>query len=559
LIRRILPLGVVLFLLVPLAATASAQASGTPVISIHNQYIINEFGYVILNETVTYSNNGTSSIQIPTVQLGIPDTLASHSHGFVLESKGQYSQTSSDSGNVTTFTITPGSPTLAAGSSSSVSIDGYLSGVLNITAGVAGNMSTTILLSPSFNLKVNALNTDIQVPAGGTINPTTGLFAVPGTISEVYANTTTNIVPTIHTAVVNFTDTTATSWMPVQVYSVIRTIVPTSNGVPQVEDIVSLRNLASTVLSSLPLTLLASDISNVTIIPSSTPPTINPTPVVLTSGALNIAAPPFSGQIQAGDNFTFAMVYNVPKSDISTSGNTVSVSIPYLLPIQAVVQNYTVTMSLPNGVQADGSTRTSVTNATPLNQGTIDLQYTVSPGWASGQAVPVAALLFGAVFLVLAFTRSQTVSEEEEEEEDEALSEMLAELIKTLEEKISIFQGFQDQVKDKSQGTVSRSDFNKIKNELDSLKVRATGRLNAVRQATTSQRYLDLLNQLQEAEREEDRAVKDLLNLYDQYQSKRMREETFKRLLSNYRKRVDSATNHLSDLLNLAQREGKQA
>ena len=79
----------------------------------------------------------------------------------------------------------------------------------------------------------------------------------------------------------------------------------------------------------------------------------------------------------------------------------------------------------------------------------------------------------------------------------------------------------------KSQGAVSRR-LHKIRNELDSLKSRATNRLNEVRQAADSQRYLDLLNQLQEAEREEDRAAKDLLNLYDQYQSKRMREETFK-------------------------------
>ena len=37
-----------------------------------------------------------------------------------------------------------------------------------------------------------------------------------------------------------------------------------------------------------------------------------------------------------------------------------------------------------------------------------------------------------------------------------------------------------------------------------------------------------------------------------------MREDTFKRLLPSYKRRLASATNHLSDLLNLAQREGKQ-
>jgi predicted nucleic acid-binding Zn-ribbon protein len=106
---------------------------------------------------------------------------------------------------------------------------------------------------------------------------------------------------------------------------------------------------------------------------------------------------------------------------------------------------------------------------------------------------------------------------------------------------------------------VSRVEFNKIRNEIDSLKTRSINRLNEIKQTAGSKRFLELLNEIQDAEREEDRAAKDLLNLYDQYHSRRMREDTFRRLLPNYRKRWDAVTNHLSDLLNMAQKEGKQA
>ena len=551
-----------MLLLVPLVSTAAAQSSGAPVITLNNQYMINGFGFVVVNETITFSNNGTSSLQIPSVQLGIPDSIASHSGGFILSSKDPYAQMSSDNGSVTTFTITSGSPTLAAGSSSSVSLKSYLSGVLNITAGASGNLSALVMLSPSFNQKVTTFDTELSIPLGGAMSGLpTGFEPIPTPTSELYPVTRSNTTVSIQTQEVSFNTTGITNavWQPVKVYSVIRTIIPGANGVPQVEDLVSLRNLASYPITNLPVTLLTSGITNVTIVPSSTPPTINPTVVPLTNGALDIGNPPFESQIQAGDNFTFAMLYSLPKSDISTSGDTVSVAIPYSLPIQAIVQNYTVTMALPTGMHADGAASKVVTNATEIVPGTVTLQYTISPGWAAGQAVPVAALVFAAAFIALAFRSSETALQEEEDEEDEELSDRLADLIKALEEKISLFQQFQTDMAQKAQGTVTRNDFIKIRNELDALKLRSTNRLNAVRQAAESQRYRELLNQLQEAEREEDRAAKDLLNLYDQYQSKRMREETFKRLLPSYRKRVDSATNHLSDLLNLAQREGKQA
>lgn len=286
---------------------------------------------------------------------------------------------------------------------------------------------------------------------------------------------------------------------------------------------------------------------------------VNPTIVSLTDGSLTLTNPPFSESIPAGANFTFAMLYNAPSSLVKTSGSTVSVSLPYTLPIQAVVGSYVVTTQLPPGMHSVGQGETRVTNATPFNQGTVDLSYSVSVGWAAGGAVPLAALLFVASFVVLALRRPKREQKEEGEEEEGKVTEMLPDLIKGLEDKVGVFGQFLTQSAAKSQGTVTRADFAKIRNEIDALKSRSTNRLNELRQSAGSKRFVDLMSQIQDAEREEDRSAKDLLNLYDQYHSRRMREETFRRLLPNYRKRWDGATNHLSDLLNVAQREGKQA
>ena len=69
---------------------------------------------------------------------------------------------------------------------------------------------------------------------------------------------------------------------------------------------------------------------------------------------------------------------------------------------------------------------------------------------------------------------------------------------------------------------------------------------------------MEIANQISEAEREENKSSKDMVNLYEQYYTRRMRQETFEKLLPSYRRRLDEATNRLSDFLNAAQKENKQ-
>ena len=115
-----------------------------------------------------------------------------------------------------------------------------------------------LLLSPSLNQKVSTLNQEIMLPERARSRPTPDrVHRPPRRDPTSYAATlTANVTPTIPTenVVLQRHDQASAA---LQVYSVVRTIVPSSNGVPQVEDTVTLRNLASYYDHSLPLTLLA--------------------------------------------------------------------------------------------------------------------------------------------------------------------------------------------------------------------------------------------------------------------------------------------------------------
>ena len=129
--------------------------------------------------------------------------------------------------------------------------------------------------------------------------------------------------------------------------------------------------------------------------------------------------------------------------------------------------------------------------------------------------------------------------------------------MKAFDEKTGLETQYMAELSTATKGSISKTEFDRMRNEVSELRARALQRLSEMRQDLGSGRQYDLLRKVGEAEKEEDRAFRDLLNLYLQYHGNRMNEETFKRLQPNYRKRVESAVNHLSDLLHETQTEEK--
>src|SRR5438552_15771931 len=75
--RGVFLLAAILILLVALPYGAGAQSQGEPVVTVTNQYIVNRYGYAVMNETVRYNNSGSSPLQVPTLQLGVPQNISS--------------------------------------------------------------------------------------------------------------------------------------------------------------------------------------------------------------------------------------------------------------------------------------------------------------------------------------------------------------------------------------------------------------------------------------------------------------------------------------------------
>ena len=532
---------------------SQSSPSGLATVSLNHSYAITTLGFAVLNDTLTFKNPGTASVQIPTVHLGIPHSIASRSSDLSLTPSGIFSLSQSTVNATDVLTLTPNQPTLAAGGNSTVAVKAIVSNILNVTAsGFDAKAPLLVLLSPSLDQNVTQEVSSIILPNGGYFAQTPTGFTAPAknATSPTFTMAMTGSEPSLAGGYLNFTSTSQTAWTPILVNSLTRTIVPSSNGSPVVVDSFSLHNVAAYTVASIKLDLLDPTLSKVKVIPNTLPPLVDTQLVDLSAGGvLTFASTTLGGPLIGLSNTSLSVSYTLPTSMMSASGGSVTLTIPTAPAISAPVSNYTIKLAPAKGVSESG--QTSFAGAfDPFAQSTVDFSYSVSVGWAADQAIPAAALLFVVAFAMFAMQRPATKQVEEEK-----VVRSIADVLKAFETKTGLETQYMGELASAGKGSLGKTDFDRMRNEVSDLRSRAIKRLTDMRQDMGSGKQFDLLGRVADAEKEEDRAFRDLLNLYLQYHGNRMNDETFKRLLPNYRKRVEGAINHLSDLLHQVQTE----
>ena len=551
-----MPAAFFILVLVALPYGVGAQSQGGPVVTVTNQYIVNRYGYAVMNETVKYNNSGSSPVQIPTLQMGVPQNISSRLVGnYSLVGEG-YSLTTSLNSTGLLFSISS-QITLQPKAMSTFSLKAVIG---DISVKVNSNTTNIIVLEyPSLNLQVNTFNALIQMPTSTLIPPQPQAWTSSQTSSiTTYRRTFTGFSPANpHALLETLQASTTMDLHPIHVYSASRTVTAASNGSPQVQDSITLKNSGSSDLSSLHLATLNSS-TRITIIPSMSPPLLNPTSLALSNGVIDLTRNPFVA-IPSGRNFTLTIAYALPAKLYTVSGGNVRVDLPLTPPIAAPVDAFALSMSLPNGLRATQAQPRVVQNATPITPGQQTFAYTLTLGWASDRAIPAASVIFVAALFAFFVSVERQEGEEAEGEEKEkgGVTADIPDMIKAFEEKVDIVNTMLREVPTEDPNNLNKAYFVDLRSRMDTFRSRALQRLNDAKQKSTSQRFSERLTRIHDVEREVDRATRDILNLYEQYYMKRMRQETFEKLLPSYRKRLEAALNQLSDQLNLAQREAK--
>ncbi|HYB07487.1 MAG TPA: hypothetical protein VEB87_04960 [Nitrososphaerales archaeon] len=553
--RRFVPAALLLlFLLAAISVQAPAVAQGAPKIAVISQYTLNRYGFATINESVRITNNGSSSVEVPSLTFGFGN-LSSMVAGSNITGSG-FSLSSSATGGP--FTVSSSQP-LQAGGNTSFVLSALLNGVTSYVKN--GTFRVLMLTTPSISQRVDKLVNVIAMPASTALaSSPAGMTLHSNGTSNTYSSTVPNAAPQSAVASVGkITQSSNQDFNPLRVYYAARTISAGSNGDPLVTDKVEFQNIGTTALSLLYVSVLAPSTTSVTVLTGTEPRLVNPITLALSSGAIDMAlfasGYPNNG-VQGGANFTLTYQYPLGGKYYSVSGGQVTINIPESPPIKAFVDSYTVSMSLPKGAAATQSSTVTLT-PTPWQSGETKFAYGLSVGFTIDAGVPAASLVFILLLIGLFVARTATAEGEEEEEEEETSTELASTMIKVFDEKTNLINGLWPEIEAKDPNEMDKEYFDELRGRLDAFRSRALQRLNEVKQKSASLKFSEVVNQIQTTEREVDRAAKDKLNLYQQYHLKQMRKEVFDRLLPQYNRRLERALNQLTDELHTVQREAK--
>ncbi|HXW37925.1 MAG TPA: hypothetical protein VEJ36_08515 [Nitrososphaerales archaeon] len=554
--RLFIILALTLLLAVSFPSVPVARGQTVPKVSVNSQYIIHSYGYAVINESVTFTDNASVAEQIPQLTIGFTQNVTSR---LVVSSDSVtgtgYSLSTGGQGNQTDFVVSNGQ-SLSPGDASSFSFKVLVNDIAVRVANV--NQSLLLMTSPSISLQASTTKLEIRAPLSMQfISDPTGYQQSLNELNGTYFDTITK--PSSLAAasqVLAISPGDVPDFTPIVVYHAIRTISVGSNGLPTVEDSLLIGNLGTSELTNLVIAPLEPDNGTVTVLPPAQPPLITATSVPIQNDEIDFAVASYALPVAPGANLTLVYSYPLSKQYYTESGGTVKVTVPSAPPIEAFVDTYVLKMTLTPGFKVVQTAPSDYSNVLPLQPGSVVFSYDLSVGWALDPGVPAASAVF-VILLVGAFAvRSRSLGEEELEAEEVSSEEATA-MVKAFEEKTTLINTSFEEVAGQDPNQVGKTYFDGIRGRFDTFRSRALQRLNELKQKSASSKFTDVLSQLHDTEREVDRAAKDLLNLYEQYYTKRMRKEVFDKLLPSYRRRLDRAQNKLSDELNTAQREAK--
>ena len=548
---------VLILALLPAQLPAHSQAGATSTaakVSVRSVYTLDRYGFAVINESVKFTNNQTSAVQIPALTFGLGN-LSSDVMNYTLTGSGFSLATPASTGGPYTVSTTQ---SVQAGGNASFVLSTLLDGVVTTTAN--GNLSVLTLSSPSISGKVDSLLNVVQMPTSTSFESAPkGLTASLTGSNNTYSSGASDVTPTAVTSVSTIKTSSVQDFNPLRVFEAVRSISADSQGNPLVTDTIEFQNLGTTPLSTLYIQPLAPTSATATVETLTEPRLLNPVSFSLISDSIDLTqlavGYPNNG-VAAGGNFSITYQYSLGTRYYSVSGGQVTLNIPETPPISAFIDSFTIELSLPHGATSSSLRPTTVTNVTPWHTGQTSFSYGLSVGWAIDDGVPLATIVFSLLLIGL-FASRTTTAEAEGEEEEESSSELASAMIKAFDEKTNLINGLWSEIESKDPNEIDREYFDELRTRLDTFRSRALQRLNEVKQKSTSQKFYEVVNQIHQTEREVERAAKDKLNLYQQYYTRQMRKDVFDRLLPQYTRRLERALNQLSDELHTVQREAK--
>ena len=529
----------------------TADASSPSGYSLQSVQAYNPYGQFVINETL----KGTSgSTPLSSATFGFPSSYQVHlaslsSYAKLGSSPVQTTTTTSVSNN--TLLITLSFAQSLSGSNSTVGLGFWVLDSLKVVN--ATSFIAPVLASPSVSISLTSLNSTLEFQ-----NPSIYLSNATIVTSEGFASSTAIIqTPSYngHVQTWNYFTNNATSKLkafPVTIHgsssstgyldftSISRQISIDASGKILVKDTLNIRNLGLntiSVLTYIPLTTA----QNLTAVPSNEPPLSNVGTVSMSGQQISLNNT--NQEIQPSSSATLIFQYPLSTQYWNVSNGIYDVSVPTTVPIGGIVNLYSLSSnSIPGIVIIGHQISLSGTDTNQLGASTAAFKFRVGIASASSDALPIAVILFVGVFVGAILFRPKS-------EVGEDFGSAFDALIKAVEDKVSSTNDILSELKSNG-SSMGRNELVVARSRIEDVRTKAISRIGSIRSQlpqSVSTAVQAGLNEVVSSDREFDRVVRDILNNYDQFVSKRMKEDTFERIQQSNGRRLQSVTNSLLD------------
>lgn len=536
----ILILGAVL----PLGSVSHAASAST-----HSGYWLsssvnfNTFGQFVVNETIHQTSNSTTGLSSAT--FGFPQEFIGHVAAISSSVSGvsgiQTSVNAAVTNNTLLMTVSV-QPSLQPGANATVNLGFYVVDTFqpyNTTEYYA-----PILFNPSLNIPVDNVESSIVLPyltthiANSTVMQNAGFSHTVGTNASFESwnfngANVTNSVRWTNTSV--YSDSASSG--SIDFTSVKRQLQISGSGQVIVTDTITLRNNGLNTLSTLPYTPLTNSTS-LTIVPSSDPPLSNIATTTLVGGDLDLNS--MNRAVEPNSAETIILQYPLGQQYWNFSGGAYHVNLPTTSPVAALVGSFVMTSGSHSGVVLSTAPLSLAGHNTSSLGVNAHFSYRMGIGSAIGSAIPLAAMLFIGVLVIGVIFKPKT-----EAKEDVGIFDAM---VRELEDKVSGTNDILSELKAKKAGVV-RNDLTIARSRIEDFRQKTGSKLASIRSQipSVSSAVQSGLNEVLANDREFDRVVREILSNYDQFVSKKMKEDTFARLQQNSEKRMQQVTNALLD------------
>ncbi|MGQ9781838.1 MAG: hypothetical protein ACUVQ8_06275 [Nitrososphaeria archaeon] len=496
---------------------------------------VNSYGFIFVNDTISFHNNYTSQVSIPEFTLTFPGQYYNRFFPYSI-SDSSFQVSSHLEGNLTRVRLTPAKEVVVdPGSTYNLTIS--FSGVDLMLSRIAQLVYVNLALYPGVSLNSAKVYSTISVPVDTVFTLMEGYNMTETLDSRLYNRTYVGVLAGTYRFQNASLGLLKQSTMAViLVPKAERTIKVDDDGSVWVIDMIQIKNIGKQNITSLKLLMLNPSLLRVKVIKP-----IGPEEDV----DLNMLGQiDLKGEVRYNQTYSLKIKYPAPSGFIKTVNGRYSGNISSVPPIDGVVEEYIVRTEFSNGFASVQQPTYKVFNKANkyVVEGLI-IEYEPKLFWSASTTIPLG--LFTLIVLLGMLSYFQKGEEEEKK--------YAAEFFDVVGDKLQVVDSTLELYEDRRLGRVTKQRFNILKQEY----VNRIGQTNgALAKAAGDFIKYDpekkvRLEKILRLNRDLDQALRSIVADYDQLQAGRIGREEFDRRRPESFKRLDGLRKEIEEELRM--------